>query len=209
MVADTPSLLQLMHVIAAGEDEKALQMLGSAPSLTTAALDEGASRGQATEFFFSDIGHYAYAGDTALHIAAAAHQVGVLRALIPAGADVDARNRRGASPLHYAADSRPGGARWSPQEQAAAITYLISVGADPNATDGSKVRPLHRAVRTRGAAAVRALLAGGADPSLPNKNGSTALQMATRTTGRSGSGTADAKVQQAEIFQILQAHRVR
>lgn len=49
-----------------------------------------------------------------------------------------ARNRRGAEPLHYAADTN----RWDPTAQAETIEYLISIGADPNALDGSGVAPL-------------------------------------------------------------------
>lgn len=41
-----------------------------------------------------------YAGDTALHLAAAAHQPDLVRTLLQMGADVDAANRRGAQPLH-------------------------------------------------------------------------------------------------------------
>ena len=71
---------------------------------------------------------------------------------------------------------------------------------DPNAIDKSEVTPLHRAVRTRCAAAVSALLDGGADPRRTNNRGSTPVQLATRTTGRGGSGSPEAKAQQAEIL---------
>jgi hypothetical protein len=64
--------------------------------------------------------------------------------------------------------------------------------------------PLHRAVRTRCASAVRALLDHGADPTIRNKNGSTAMQLALRTTGRGGSGSPEAKIQQQEILLLLQ-----
>jgi len=126
--------------------------------------------------------------------------------LLAMGAGVDARNRRGAEPLHYAADGSPGSDSWNPAAQAAVIAALIAAGADPNATDTSGVAPLHRAVRTRCSAAVRALLDGGADPRLPNRSGSTPLKLATRPTGRGGSGSPDAKAQQAEIVAILEQH---
>ena len=208
MAAKASALMSLMRVIAAGDAQKALQLLAFTPELATEQLAEGASRERSVDFFLTDISHYAYAGDTALHIAAAAHDVDVARALVAAGAAVTIRNRRGAEPLHYAADSRPGSDSWNPQAQAATITYLISAGADPNTTDGSKVRPLHRAVRTRGAAAVRALLDGGADPLLANGNGSTAIELATRQTGRSGSGSPQAKAQQAEIVGLFERYAV-
>jgi len=87
----------------------------------------------------------------------------VVEKLITIGADVRARNRRGAEPLHYAVDGGPGLPAWNPRTQSQIIAMLISAGADPNAVDKSGVAPLHR-VRNRCAAAVRALIDGGADP---------------------------------------------
>ena len=120
------------------------------------------------------------------------------------GGDVRARNRRGAEPLHYAADGAPGSRAWNPPAQAATIASLIQAGADPNTVDRSGVTPLHRAVRTRCAAAVRALLDGGADVRRRNKSGSTPLQLATWNTGRGGSGSAESKAQQQEIARLLE-----
>jgi ankyrin repeat protein len=206
MAGEQPELMALLLAIAAGETASALHMLEAAPDLATARLVVGASRHQAADFFLEPITHYAYAGDSALHIAAAAYQVDIARALVTGGADVHARNRRGAQPIHYAADGTPGFAHWNPARQAETIAYLIAAGADPNTSDGSKVRPLHRAVRTRCASAVRALLDGGADPTLRNGNGSTPLDLATRQTGRGGSGSPEAKAQQADIIRLLQDH---
>src|SRR5687767_15863311 len=134
----------------------------------------GATRQEASPFFFAAIAHYLYAGDTALHMAAAAFRRPVAELLIAHGADCRAKNRRGAEPLHYAADAN----RWDPAAQAETITYLISIGADANAVDSAGVAPLHRAVRTRSLAAVRALLDCGADARRPNKSGSTPLHLA-------------------------------
>ena len=39
--------------------------------------------------------------------------------------------RRGAEPLHYAADAN----HWDPAAQAETIAYLLSAGADPHAVD--------------------------------------------------------------------------
>ena len=69
--------------------------------------------------------------------------------------------------------------------------------------------PLHRAVRTRCTGAVRALLEGGADARRENKNGSTPMKLATSTTGRGGSGSAEAKAQQAEIVRLLRQFGAR
>jgi hypothetical protein len=140
-----------------------------------------------------------YAGDTALHMAAAAFRRGVAQLLVAHGADCRAKNRRGAEPLHYAADAN----RWDPAAQGETIEYLVSIGADPNALDNSGVAPLHRAVRTRSLPAVRALLDGGANSRQPNKTGSTPLHLAVHTTGRGGSGSPHAREQQAGIIRLL------
>ena len=134
-------------------------------------------------------------------MAAAAHDQALAAELIALGADVRARNRRGQEPLHYAADGGPG---VSPQAQAAVIAALIGAGADPRAVDKGGVSPLHRAVRNRRAAAVKALLDGGADPFAANGSGSTPLTLATLTTGKSGSGSVEAKSEQAEILRLLE-----
>jgi ankyrin repeat protein len=206
MPADASELMRLMRAIAEGDTAPVSKMLAAAPSLARQPLNVGASRQEATDFFFDDIKHYVYGGDTALHVAAASYQVDIAHALVSAGADVTARNRRGAQPLHYAADSFPGDSHWHPQAQTATIAYLVAAGADPNATDKSGVAPLHRAVRTRGAASVRALLDAGADPRRPNKSGSTPMKLATRNTGRGGAGTPEALAEQAEIIRMLEVH---
>jgi Ankyrin repeats (many copies) len=169
------------------------------PKLATAAAKVGATRGDPEDFFFAEIAHYLYQGDTALHMAAAAFRRPAAQILVAAGADVGARNRRGAQPLHYAADAN----HWDPDAQADTIAYLISAGADPNALDKSGVGPLHRAVRTRSLPAVRALLDGGANPRLPNGSGSTPHDLAIHDTGRSGSGSTLARGQQARILDLL------
>jgi Ankyrin repeats (3 copies)/Ankyrin repeat len=185
-------------VVARDIDQVSRRLAGSA-ALATTASDEGATRQGPRIFFFPDIAHYLYEGDTALHMAAAAFARQVAELLVAHGADCRARNRRGAEPLHYAADAN----RCDPAAQAETITYLISIGADPNAVDGSGVAPLHRAVRTRSLAAVRALLDGGANARQPNKAGSTPLHLAVQTTGRGGSGSPRAREQQAGITRLL------
>ncbi|MEO8267942.1 MAG: ankyrin repeat domain-containing protein [Ilumatobacteraceae bacterium] len=67
------------------------------------------------------------------------------------------------------------------------------------------VTPLHRAVRNRCTPTVRALLAAGADPHQRSDSGSTAFTLAEWTTGRSGSGSVEAKQEQANIVGLLAA----
>lgn len=199
--AERASFLTFAQAIARADAKRVLAMLSSRPGLATLPTDEGASRGGAPDYFLEEIAHYIYAGDTALHVAAAAFQAGIARQLLRRGAEVRARNRRGAEPLHYAADTN----HWNPAAQARTIACLIAAGADPNAVDRDGVAPLHRAVRTRSAAAVRALLDGGANPGLRNESGSMPVDLARRTTGRGGSGSAHAREQQAKILELLRA----
>jgi ankyrin repeat protein len=195
-------LLAWVKVMLDGDDAGAARLVDA--QLAAVRLAAGATRRTAKPYFFDEIQHYLYAGDTALHAAAAAHRARLLRALVAAGADVGARNRRGAEPLHYAADAIPGSPTWNPRAQAAAVTTLIAAGADPNAADDDGVTPLHRAVRNRCAAAVQALVAGGADVTRKTDRGSTPLELATRATGRGGSGSPAAKAQQREILRLLE-----
>ncbi len=180
------------------------ELLAASPSLANAQVEHGATRQESTDYFLVEIGHYVYAGDTALHIAAASNRPDIARALVAAGADVHAKNRRGAQPLHYAADSQPGAANWDPDAQAATIAYLIEAGADPNATDNSGVAPLHRAVRTRGAAAVRALLDAGADPQRPNRNGSTPGDWRLRPLARAAAARRNPRRSNARSCGLLE-----
>ncbi|HEX4565274.1 MAG TPA: ankyrin repeat domain-containing protein [Vicinamibacterales bacterium] len=191
-------LLSLIRLVVAGKKAEAGRILQATPSLATTAAQEGATRGDPRPFFFATIGHYLYQGDTALHIAAAAHQRDIVELLVAHGADVHAKNRMGAEPIHYAADGNA-----NPDAQADTIRALVAAGADPNAVCKRGVAPLHRAVRTRSAAAVRALLAAGANPRKKNGNGSTPQQLAKWTTGKSGSGSARARHEQAEIIRAL------
>lgn len=199
-------LMALVRAIATRDSKQALKLLSSTPSLAKQAVMAGATRQVSREFYFDDIRHYVYAGDTALHVAAAAYDRPVAEALLNRGAGTGARNRRGATPLHYAADGGPGCASWRPDAQAALIGLLLRSGADPNALDRSGVAPLHRAVRTRCAEAVQALIENGADPRLKNRSGSTPMDLAVRTTGRGGSGSAAAKQQQEQIVAFLRSH---
>src|SRR6478672_8806860 len=137
--------LDFVRHVVNGDIDEVSRRLAARPSFATAPAEVGAARHGAPDFFFTEIAHYLYAGDTALHMAAAAFRRPVAKLLVAHGANCHARNRRGAEPLHYAADAN----RWNPTAQAETIGYLLSIGANPNAVDSGGVTPLLRAVRTR------------------------------------------------------------
>ena len=197
---------RLVELIVSGDSGMAIGLLEASPHLAGKCAAHGASRQAPSEDYFDRIAHYMYAGDTALHMAAAAKQSAVVKKLISMRADVSARNRRGAEPLHYAADGGPGSPVWNPTEQSNIISMIIRAGANPNSIDKSGVAPLHRAVRNRSAAAVATLIAGGADPTAPNAAGSTPMLLASENTGKSGSGSPEAREQRQEIVRLLLDH---
>jgi hypothetical protein len=194
-------------------------MPNSFPSLFTAILDN--DRAKVKELLNSDpglakcgtgkdgryesrIAHWIYAGDTALHIAAAGYRVEIARMLLAIGADsASAKNRRCSQPLHYAADGYLESPFWNARRQVAMIRLLLEAGANIDAQDKNGATPLHRAVRTRCAAAVKCLLGAGGDPTIRNKPGSTPFHLAVQNTGRGGSGTEKAKTAQREILRAF------
>ena len=186
-----PVFTKLVDAAVGGRADVVSQLLASDRDLATARSDD--------ECFVDAATHQLYAGDTALHMAAAAFRRVVAEILVRSGADSRARNRRGAEPLHYAADTN----HWAPAAQRETIEYLLSAGADPNAIDNDGTAPLHRAVRTRSSEAVRALLAGGADVRRRNGSGSTPLHLAVQDTGRGGAGSMRARNEQLKIVVLL------
>jgi Ankyrin repeats (many copies) len=190
-------LTSLFLAIARLDREVTLELIDATPSLVTAGI------ARSDEFFLAERFAQIYEGDTALHAAAFSYDIEMARDLITRGADVRARNRRGAEPLHAATIGGPGSTTWDPAQQVAIIRYLIEAGAEPNAPAVGDVTPLHRAVRNRCSAAVEALLRAGADPRLRNHRGSTAADLARWTTGRGGTGSAAARAEQQIILELL------
>jgi ankyrin repeat protein len=190
-------LTRLLVAIAASDHRAAVGLLDATPSLTTDGLV------RRDEFFLAERLAQVYEGDTALHAAAFSYDPEMARELVGRGAEVRARNRRGAEPLHAAVIGVPASANWNPIRQRAVIFYLVEAGADPNATAVGGVTPLHRAVRNRCSAAVEALLSVGADPRVENDHGSTVSDLARWTTGRGGTGSAEAKAEQQIIIELL------
>ncbi len=207
--SDDRELLEFFRAIASAERAGIERRLDAAPDLASSRIRVAANRQDATTFFLSAIRHHVYAGDTALHIAGAAYQRELAESLVAMGAEVRARNRNGAEPLHYAADGGPDTDHWNPAAQGEVIAYLIAAGADPNAVDKRGVAPLHRAVRNRCSTAASVLMDQGADPQLTNRSGSTPLHLAVQNTGKDNSGSDTCKAEQAQLIGLLLQHGAR
>src|SRR5439155_27227916 len=83
------------------------------------------------KFYDSKIFHWIYAGDTALHLAAAGYRVEIVRLLLMAGADPNATvNHRRSSPLHSAAAGFISSPVWHAERQVETIRCLLDKGAD-------------------------------------------------------------------------------
>jgi len=178
------------------EGEKAVaRLLRDDPSL----LQTRAAR----DFLVKTVPHWLYVGDTPLHLAAAGLWKELADLLLERGADPNAQNRRGATPLHYACDPRPSlGGTWNPAVQASLIAALVEHGAEIDRGDRGGATALHRAVRARSVAAVRQLLSLGARPDCRlKKGGSSPLHLAAQPTG--AGGTAGVPDQQLEIIDLL------
>jgi hypothetical protein len=196
-VTEPTDVMQFLVAIADLDHEKIHRLLTASPTLAVATLSRSDER------FLATRQTQVYEGDTGLHAAAFSYDADIARDLIAAGADIRARNRRGAEPLHAAATGVPGAVTWDPTRQQEVIRSLVAAGADPNALAAGGVTPLHRAVRNRCSAAVEALLGAGADPRLQNNGGSTACDLAHGTTGRGGTGSDEAKSEQLIILELL------
>ena len=76
------------------------------------------------------IAHWIYAGDSALHVAAAGYRVEIAKMLLAAAADSgSAKNRRWSQPLHYASDGYLESAFWNARRQVAMIRLLLKGGS--------------------------------------------------------------------------------
>jgi ankyrin repeat protein len=185
----------MLTAILEDDRSRVRKLLKADPRLATCLIEE-------PRLYQSKIVHWIYAGDTALHLAAAGYRVELVRLLLAAGADPNsAKNHRQSGPLHYAADGCLTRPDWNPKRQVETIQCLLGAGAEINAPDKNGATPLHRAVRTRCAAAVKCLLERGSDATLRNKPGSTPFHLAVQDTGRGGTGAEAARAAQRQIIR--------
>src|SRR2546430_2946020 len=169
--SDDAALLTFFRAIASRDRREIARRQDVSLRLASRPIRIGQSRQDAHRSFLVPIRHYVYAGDTALHIAAAAYQRELAESLVAKGADVRARNRRGAEPLHYAADGGPDAEHWDPVAQRKVIASLIAAGAGPHALDKSGGGPPPRAGWGRFSAAGPAPIHKRRGPPLKNNSG--------------------------------------
>lgn len=108
-------------------------------------------------------------GSTLLHHAAGFGTIDTMTMLLDAGAEVNAKNRRGSTPLHWGIDNE------------AKVRLLIARGAAVNVKQVEGRTPLYQAAAMSNThSVVKQLLAAGADPNLAMANGRTPLMAAAQ-----------------------------
>ncbi|MDQ7826146.1 MAG: ankyrin repeat domain-containing protein [Candidatus Eremiobacteraeota bacterium] len=110
-------------------------------------------------------------GERAIHWASAAGAADVVNLLISLGADINASDMNGITPLHSAAL----------HGHISVIDILIEKGAGVNKPSSNGSTALHRAVSSEHAGTVELLLARGARAHVADKAGRTALDLARET----------------------------
>ena len=103
-----------------------------------------------------------------------------VEAMLANGADVNARDENGRTPLHALGGIVRGGHPYPSQIDAKGIAeLLIATGADINAKDKDGNTPLHAAASGGEKSVVELLLAKGANVNAKNASGQTALHLAS------------------------------
>ena len=104
---------------------------------------------------------------SAIHLAARAGDLAKVKSLIEAGADINARDKGGGTPLFSAV--------FADHDDVA--RFLIAQGADVNAKDKNDMTPLHDACRRGRKDGVELLISKGADVNAKDSEGSTPLHL--------------------------------
>jgi ankyrin repeat protein len=110
-------------------------------------------------------------GETPLHAAVRGGQLGIVRAILRAGAAQSPANKQGVTPLHLAAQNDAHGM----------VEALVATGANVDARDEFGCTPLYDAARRGSASVVSLLLKSGAKAQTADNFGTTPLHRAART----------------------------
>jgi ankyrin repeat protein len=171
----------ICHWIYVGDTALHLAAAAYRVEIARLLLTAGADPNAATNHRHSGPLHYAADGYIIDPAWDAKRQVKMIRCLLDAGADVNAQDKNGASPLHRAVRTRC----------AAAVNCLIGSGGDPTLKNKPGSTPFHLAVQTTGRggsgsesarAAQREIIATflsfGVSPRLRDGNGKSVLDWA-------------------------------
>ena len=147
-----------------------------------------ANRGEVKVFcdmYGSDVKAVDNDGKTLLH-KVAKRDVAVAKFLISRGANVNAENEKGWTPLHsVAAETTP-----TNRGDVAVVKLLVSAGANMNAKTNDGMTPLHMAANSGDIAVVKFLVSKGADVNAKTHGGTTPLDLAKGVAERRENGKA-------------------
>jgi hypothetical protein len=131
---------QIFHWIYVGDTALHLAAAGYRVEIARLLLGAGADPNAAANHRESGPLHYAADGYVNGPVWDGKRQVKMIRCLLDAGADVNAQDKNGASPLHRAVRTRC----------AAAVKCLLEAGADPTLKNKPGSTPFHLAVQNTG-----------------------------------------------------------
>src|SRR5437667_1038448 len=131
---------KILHWLYKGDTALHLAAAGYRIEIVRSLLAAGADPNAATNHRQSGPLHYAADGYINGPAWDAKRQVKTIRCLLDAGAEINAQDKNGATPLHRAVRTRC----------AAAVRYLLQAGADPTLKNKPGSTPFHLAVQDTG-----------------------------------------------------------
>jgi hypothetical protein len=172
---------RIAHWIYAGDTPLHAAAAGHYPEIIKLLLAAGADVNAAGTHRLATPLHYAADGYSLNPAWKPAQQTATIRLLHHSGADLEARDKNGATPLHRAVRTRC----------AAAVQQLLELGSDPTAQNNSGSTPFHLAVQNTGRGGsgtdeaktaqrqiIQAFLDRNISPNLKDHNGKSVLDWA-------------------------------
>ncbi len=172
---------KILHWLYKGDTALHLAAAGYRVEIAQLLLSAGADPNSAANHRRGAPLHYAADGRGVHPSWNPARQVKIIELLLRAGADINAQDKNGATPLHRAVRTRT----------AAGVHCLLKTGADPTLRNNSGSTPFHLAVQTTGAGGsgnplakeeqrkiIQEFLAFGVNPAVKDGGGISVLQRA-------------------------------